>query len=221
MAGFKGIDAIKGAIDNFATGSNVGFFGLKDDGDRADVQFLHKDADDLNVLLTHQIEVDGKKRYVECLKMYEKPCAMCEQGSKTSLRLFLYLLSWRPDEKGRVPKEPKVELWDRGKDVINRILNLIGKKKDLRKHVYEVVRNGKAGDTGTSYDIDPYDESELLVPIEKLPERPDIYEFVLKKNYDEMVALLKSGAGAASSTPTKRQGATNRFTPIDDDDIPF
>lgn len=214
MAGFKGIDAIKNAIQNYATGTSVGFFGLQDDGDRADVQFLHSDADDLNVLLVHQVEVDGKKRYVECLKMYEKPCAMCEQGHKTSLRIFLYLLSWRPDERGNVPKEPKIELWDRGRDVINRVLNLIDKKKDLRKHVYEILRNGKRGDTGTSYDIDPYDENDKLIPIDKLPERPNIYDFVLKKDYEEMVAMLKGGSNSA---PTRRE----RRRPVDDDDNPF
>jgi hypothetical protein len=36
--GFKGIDAIKNAIDTYATGSTTGFFALKDDGDRRIMQ---------------------------------------------------------------------------------------------------------------------------------------------------------------------------------------
>jgi hypothetical protein len=223
--GFKGVDAIKQAIENFATGGSVEYFSLKDDGDKAEARMLHKDSDDLDVTLVHELTVGGKKKYIECLKVYDQPCACCEQLMKPTLKMFLSMFVIKKMEHGgkkvgEWKDVGKLQVWERGRDTMNRILNLINKKGDLRKHVYEVLRTGKSGDTSTSYDIDPFDEHAHAASVapDDLPKREDIYgTLVTKLSYDGMKELLKGGASTAGSA-TKKEDAPST---VKKDELPF
>lgn len=56
------------------------YFNLKDDGDTARIRFLINDINDVEGVATHEIEIDGKKVDVECIRSYDEPidnCPLC------------------------------------------------------------------------------------------------------------------------------------------------
>ena len=57
----------------FASQGNNDFFFLTDDGDVASVRMLYDqpDGSDMDYYLVHEVEIDGKKRYVACNALSE------------------------------------------------------------------------------------------------------------------------------------------------------
>lgn len=50
--------------DNYGNNNSGSFFTLKDDKDTAKVRFLYNTIDDVESYAVNEIEVDGKKRYI-------------------------------------------------------------------------------------------------------------------------------------------------------------
>lgn len=183
MPRISGKDAIKKAIKDYG-GGGVGFFQLKDDGDKATVRFLHTDDTDLDVYVVHSVEVDGRDTYVECLQ--DDKCPLCQAGNKAGLKVFFSLYS---------PAEDKILVWDRGPGILDTIMGLIEKYGHLNNRLYEILRHGKKGDTKTSYQLFPEDKSEPVDNAGKPLTRPDIVgRFIKSMTAEEMTSLVSSGA---------------------------
>ena len=63
------------------------WFSLKDDHDTAKVRFMYESIDDVQMDVVHEVEVDGKKRYVNCIRSYNEPadnCPLCRAGYKVT-----------------------------------------------------------------------------------------------------------------------------------------
>lgn len=206
MARFRADEA-----DNYGgSGSNAAFFKLADDGDTAIVRFMYRDVDDIEGFSVHEIKLNDKKRYVNCLREYNDPisaCPMCAAGRQTQAKVFVPLY----DENTGT-----VKIWERGKKFFNKLSKLCSRHPNLVSHVFELERNGKAGDTSTTYEIypagDDYDELDL----EDLPEVPQILgSFVLDKTAEEMEEFLDTGnfpnADENDDTPRRRNtGSKNK-----------
>lgn len=188
-------------VDNYGGQGGAGFFSLKNDGDVARVRFMYNSIDDVEGLSVHQIEVNGKKRYVNCLRAYNDPidkCPFCKDGRPVSAKLFIPLY----DEN-----DGRVKIWERGKKFFSKISGLCSRYSNLVKYAFEIERHGKAGDTSTSYEIFPVDGEKLS--LEDLPEVPNILgEFVLDKSADDMEFYLDNGDFPSSSKES-------------DDEVPF
>lgn len=200
MSAITGREKIKEYIKKYGS-SGVDYFTLKNDGDRAEVRFLHTDDQDLELHLVHKVEVDGKERYVECL---EDNCPLCELG-KPSLKLFLFLFDKADD---------KIKVWERGQGMIDFLFGYIDKYGALNNRDYEIVRHGKKNDTKTQYQLFNSDKGPLVDSSNKeieIPERPNIYDkkIILKYTAEQMKALI------SGSAPVSRQRGKG------DEDIPF
>lgn len=134
--------------DNYgATKSN--YFSLKDDKEVATIRFLLNDINDLLGVSTHEVEVDGKKFDVECLRTYNEPvskCPLCEAQYKVAAKLFIPVYDYSSKES---------KIWTRGKTFFNKISSLCARYNPLVGVPIEVERNGKKGDTNTSYEMYP------------------------------------------------------------------
>ena len=172
--------------DNYGGQGGAGFFSLKNDGDVARVRFMYNSIDDVEGLSVHQVEVDGRKRYVNCLRAYNEPvdkCPFCKAGKPVMAKLFIPLY----DEK-----EDKVKIWERGKKFFGKISGLCSRYPNLVEHAFEIERHGKAGSTDTTYEIFSVDGEKLS--FEDLPELPEIVGgFVLDKTADDMNYFLDEG----------------------------
>ena len=54
-----------------------------------EVRFLYKDIDDIEKYHVHQIDIDGKKRYVLCKHYENKRCPLCDAGYECFYKAFI------------------------------------------------------------------------------------------------------------------------------------
>lgn len=131
-----------------------GYFTLKDDGDMATVRFLYEETDgsDMDYYLVHEVEIDGKRRYINCLgvddegRMHPADCPLCKSGNKAKEKLFLQLY----DEGDNT-----VKIWERGQTFVAKIISFINRYGSLVKQGFEIERRGKKGSTNTTYEMFP------------------------------------------------------------------
>jgi hypothetical protein len=169
------------AFEKYKSTGNNEFFTLADDGDTAIVRFLYSTPEELDWFVVHEVEIGGKKRWVQCSEEADCPC--CMKVGKPSLKLFIQQI-----QKG---KEDTVQTWERGQKFVPQIMELFEKHGDLTQHIFEIERKGKKGDSNTKYNIhhigqSPVNGDDLLDRQEFLG--PDA--FILQKNHEEMKAIL-------------------------------
>lgn len=173
-------------FNNYGGETNGSFFSLKNDGDTAVVRFMYDTMNDLEGFAVHEVEVDGKKRYVNCLRDYNEPvenCPFCEAKMKVVAKLFVPLYNIDEEE---------VQTWDRGKTFVTKLSELFAKFTPLVSTPFEIERNGEPGDKKTKYET--YELPTDEVTLEDLPEPPKILGIVvLDKTYEEMVEFLETG----------------------------
>lgn len=140
-------------------------FNLENDQDSDRVQFLMNSINDVLAYTTHGVMAKSARgadyeRKVGCLLTSKDDpvgtCPLCDNGSKIKVARFIPLYSHT---------HKKVMLWERGTRFIDQTLaglfnRLISQGVNPSQTVIEIVRNGKKGDTGTTY---------ALYPMEKMP----------------------------------------------------
>lgn len=201
--------------DNYGGQGGAGFFRLANDGDVAKVRFMYRTIDDVEGMSVHSVEIDGKKRYVNCLREYNEPmskCPFCREHMPVQAKLFVPVYD---------VDEDRVKIWERGKKFFNKISGLCSRYDSLVEKEFEIERHGKAGSTDTTYEIFPVDKCEKL-DMEDLPELPeDFAKFVLDKSADDMEYFLEEGEFPPEEddeAPRRRRGNDNRKNRNDEDD---
>lgn len=195
----------KYAMENYKGGSNE-FFTLKDDKDTAVVRFLYESEDDLDIYAVHEVNVGGKKRYAECSQ--KSDCPLCASGNRPKARMFLQLIDGRDN---------KMKTWERGQRMIPIILGLFNKYGSLVNREYEIERHGKAGDTGTVYQLYALDKDNAT--LEDFDEKQDLLDgFIFTWTHEDMNRYLNGenmdtsneSNNNAPATNTGRTGGTRR-----------
>ena len=197
MARFRASEA-----DNYGGNGGGGFFSLSNDGDTAQVRFMYNGIDDVEGYAVHQIEVDGKKRYVNCLREYNEPvdkCPLCANNSVVLAKLFVPVYDIDADT---------TKVWERGKKFFAKMSSLCAHYPDVIHHTFEIERHGKKGDTSTTYEI--YETGKDDTTLDDLPEMPKILGgLVLDKSADELNYYLDEGVFPSSDNddkPSRREG---------------
>jgi hypothetical protein len=199
MARFKADDA-----DKYGGQGGGGFFQINKDKGVKQVRFLYNSVDDIDGMSVHKIKIDGKDRYVNCLREYNDPldtCPFCRERIPVQARLLIPLYNIDDGE---------VQIWDRGKSMFE---NLIGvcrratkKGGTIVSHIFEVERHGKPNDKKTEYQIFDTDEDETELSEFELPKV--LGGLVLDKTADDMEYFLEN-------MDEKRNGD---FPPSDDEE---
>lgn len=172
--------------DNYGGQGNGSFFGLKNDKDTAMVRFMYNGMEDVEGFSVHEVEIDGKKRYVNCLREYNEPvdsCPLCAARYKVIAKLFVALYDVDADE---------VKVWDRGKTFLSKLSSLCARYNPLVATPFEIERNGKKGDTNTTYETYAMETDDMT--LEDLPEVPQVMgTIVLDKSFEDMEYFLDYG----------------------------
>lgn len=174
-------------VDNYGGNGGSSFFTLKDDGDVARVRFMYNSMEDVIGYAVHEVEVDGKKRYVNCLRSYNEPkskCPFCDANQFQRAKLYIPVYDIDEDD---------VKIWERGKNFFAKMSALCARYSNattpLVAHTFDVERHGKKGDTGTTYEI--YETGCDDTILEDLPEIPEILgTIILDKSADDMEYYL-------------------------------
>ena len=150
------------------------------------VRFMYNTIDDVEGFSVHEVEVDGKRRYVNCIREYGDPmdnCPLCAARMKLVTKLFILLYDCESDQ---------IKIWDRGSTFQKRLESLFARYNPLVATAFDIERSGKPHDMGTTYSFFPVETDETQ--IEDLPELPIILGgLVLDKDYDELVFFLDQG----------------------------
>lgn len=198
-------------VDNYGGHGGHGFFSLKNDKDVAKVRFMYDSIEDVEGFAVHQVEIDGKKKYVDCKREYNEPidkCPFCKDGKFQQAKLFIPLYDV---ESGQV------KIWERGKKFFNQISQLCSRyasNEPLCSHIFEIERSGKPGEQTTTYGI--YEVGKDNTTLADLPEIPNILgDIVLDKNAEEMEYFLKNHRfdDGGDELPFRRGDAPERRTP--------
>lgn len=187
--------------DNYGNQGSGGFFKLSNDKDTALVRLMYNSAEDVEGFAVHEVEVDGKRRLVNCLRAYNEPienCPFCAEGKKISAKVFLFLYDIDAEE---------IKIWERGKTILSKIASLGARYNPLVSMPFEIERVGKSGDTNTKYEFYPTQSDDLT--LEDLPEVPEILgTIVLDKTFDEMEEYLATGTfNDEEEAPVQRKSA--------------
>ena len=197
-------------VENYGGQGGGGFFSLKNDKDVATVRFMYNTIDDVEGYSVHEIQVDGKKRYVNCLREYNQPlddCPLCAAKFKVHARLFVILYDVESEE---------VKIWDRGKTFFSKLSSLCARYNPLVSTPFEIERNGKKGDTKTTYETYALDTDD--VTLEDLPEVPELLgTLILDKSYEELEFFLDNGyfeEDVEKQAPSERNPKNDRRNSI-------
>lgn len=204
--------------DKYGGQGGAGYFSLKNDKDVATIRFMYNGIDDVEGYAVHQVEIEGKKRYVNCLREYNQPkdmCPFCKANMFTTAKLFIPIYNIDED---------KVQVWERGKKFIAKISSICARYPNTVSHKFEIERNGAKGDTATTYEV--YEVGSDDTTLEDLPEfedplgtiildkSADDMEFFLDNEYfppdDEPVRRRESHREERDATPTRRTPASRR-----------
>lgn len=202
-------------IDDYVSSSNrpsVKFFGLKNHGDSAIVRILHQSKQDLDINVIHNVFVNNRNVRVSCLRKPSDPisdCPLCEAGERVFIRTYVHLLVYRTDEQGN--QVVTHEVFDRGRDYIEKIATLAETYPPLYDTVFMIKRNGKSGDTNTTYDFMPlpsqnYNTQNYPYTLDDLSYEPVLGTIVWDKNKEEIQTYLQTGDFPRTSEP--KQGNT-------------
>lgn len=200
-------------IDNYGNSSTSSYFSLSNDGDVATVRFMYNDMNDIVGYAVHEVEIDGKKRYVNCIRSYNEPkhnCPLCAHGSMQRAKLYVPLYDCDSGE---------VKIWERGKTFFQKLSAICARYSNadtpLVAHTFEIERHGKKGETTTQYDI--FETGKDDTRLEDLPDIPDVLgSVILDKTYDELTKFVETGSfDDASNVGYQRQydEPTGRRTP--------
>ena len=196
--------------ENYGGNGSSSFFSLKNDKDIARVRFMYNGMEDIEGLAVHEVTVDDKKRYVNCLRSYDEPrnkCPFCEANNMQKAKFYIPLYNCDTDE---------VQIWERGRNFAQKLSSICARYSSadtpLVSHIFEIERNGKPRDTSTTYEI--YEVSCDDTRLEDLPEAPQVLgTIVLDKSADEMRDFLDTGE-------FPNNGGGNREQRRGDDDRP-
>lgn len=192
--------------DNYGGQGGGGFFGISNDKGVKQVRFLYNKEDDIEGYSVHKVEVNGKERYVNCLRSYRDPidtCPFCREQIKLQAKLFIPVYNIEEDQ---------IQIWDRGKKMFEKMSSLCSRyatKGNLVEHIFEVERHGKPKDTSTTYEIFEVDSDDTQ--LEDFEDIPKILGgLVLDKSAEDMEYYLESGEFPPEEEEEKPRRRGNR-----------
>ena len=191
-------------VDRYGGQGGSGYFSLKDNGDIAQVRFMYNGIDELEGYAVHEVEIDGKKRWVNCLRDYNSPlddCPFCRERKFQTAKFFIPIYNL---------DENKVQIWERGKKFASQMTSLMSRYSNADvpfcSQVFEIERQGKKGDTSTTYGIFPVGSADNTT-LDDLPELPTILgSVVLDKSAEDMEYYLEAGSFPPEDGSVRRRG---------------
>lgn len=176
--------------DNYGVSNKSSFFQLKNDKDTARVRFMYRNMEDVFGMAVHEVEVNGKKRYVNCIREYSDPknvCPFCAANKTQIAKVFVPL--YDVDEQA-------VKIWERGKKYLGSLSSICSRyasaDKPLCSTVFEIERRGAPRDPATTYQ--EYNIKTDDTTLEDLPEVPEVLgSIVLDKTAQDMAYYIEHG----------------------------
>lgn len=183
--------------------SKSNFFTLKDDKDTKVIRFLYNDMNDIQGVSCHEVKIGDKTVDVECLRAYNEPvskCPLCEAEYRTKAMLFVPVYD---------VEDKETKIWTRGKKFFDKLSSLCSRYRPLVGTPFEVERNGKKGDTSTTYEMFPLKSDDSR--IEDFPSITMEGTAFQVKTYDELKEYLRTGQFPTTQNSTNNYNDRNNY----------
>ena len=204
------------------SGTDIGFFSLKNNGDEAIVRIMHDSSEDFDIIGAHSIQVGNRYPNVECLRNPNDPvdvCPLCKSGAKFSYKFFVHMIQYTTDEAGNVVAKPVV--WERSaKQMGQKLVTMIQEYGPLSDLIFKIRRNGAPGDMKTTYEM--MMANPAVYRPEMYPRMDEAFanynvsgRHVMSKTAEEMIQYLNTGsfpAKEAKTSPAYDNAGQNRVT---------
>lgn len=195
-----------GEENNYGSTGTSSFFSLKEDGEVKKVRFMYRDSNDIKGYAVHEVQVNGKRRYVNCLRNYNSPiddCPFCKSGSIQQVKLYIPIYDVNAN---------KVCFWERGKKFFSKMSSICSRFPDIVAHEFEIERHGAKGATDTTYEI--FETGHDNTRLEDLPEVPKVLgSIILDKTASEMNEYLRTGEFPYSNNTQSVSNQQNNILP--------
>ena len=218
----------------------IEFLSLKDHGWMAEIRFMYGEGETFQAETVHNVAEAGKPaRYVPCLREPGQPvdaCPLCAKGSKIIIQYFIPVFVSKItsiNQYGQFQEEVinRQMLLQRGSKFDALINSAIrqSESKPLVCTLFNLVRNGKAGETGTVYTLEKIktDDTKLsdLIKLSGLSERINYKGTYVLPNITAEKMIEKYIVGAqtqpVASAVTPRTVNVNYAQPIPTQRAPF
>lgn len=204
--------------DNYGSnGSGGSFFKIENDMEVKRVRLLGRDMNDFPGYACHQIELDGKRKLVNCLREYNEPASVCPFCASRDSSIRKQIAKWF------IPlynvDEEEVQIWERGKSFLPILASYVSRHKNVVNTITEVERHGKPRDTNTTYMLYPAEEQDPEdVKLEDFEEDiPEVIgRYILDKTAEDMEYYLENGEFESSGddAPVRRRSRSNDDEPV-------
>ncbi len=219
---YDNLDAVEAVISTNNSGSDIGFFTLKNDNDEAVVRFMYDSVDDFEILTVHDVQLGQRFRKVNCIRDPREPidnCPLCKSGFKISNRFFIKLIQYnKVVENGVTRIVPQAVIWERHTSYAKTLKSYIENYGPLSDVICKIIRHGKSGDMQTTYEIVP-NLSKTVYPDEIYVKDTTLFgtytasgTIVMNKSMEEMNHFLVNNEFPATAS-NDTQG-TNNVTPV-------
>lgn len=192
--------------ESFGGNGGGGFFSLKNHKDTAKVRFLYDNINDVKPRSVHEVDVNGKKREVDCLRGYGEPvdvCPFCAANYPTRVKYHIPVYD--------VANKRSV-IFERGKSFGSKLSGLCARYSHLFQRVFDIERHGAAGDKETTYEIYPTDEMDANLRLEDFEIPKVLGTIVLTKTAEEMQYYVdRKVFPDDSSTPVRRSDNNDQY----------
>ena len=184
--------------DHYGGSGGAGFFKLENDKDVARVRILYDGVEDITGYAVHRVNTPDSQygRDVNCLRNYNDPidvCPFCRERIAQQAQLYIPLYNIDDDS---------IQLWSRGKTWFSKLSSYCSRYPHLVSHIFEIERNGKAGDKKTTYELYEVDKDDTTIEDFDIPEV--IGTVILDKTAEDMEYYLENG----------------EFPPVEEDEMP-
>ena len=189
--------------DNYGGQGGGGFFSLKKDKEVAQVRFLYNGIDDVHGDSVHEITLDGKKRYVNCLRVYGDPvdvCPLCATGNFSQVKYFVPIYNLKTNT---------TQTWERGKKFGSKLTSMCSRYPNTVTHIFEIERNGAPQDQQTTYEI--YETGVTPdVTLDQFEFEDPLGTIILDKTAEEMQVFITTGNFPNNEANNAQQGGAQQ-----------
>lgn len=175
---------VRAALQKYQSRQGGLYFSLKKHGDKAPVRLLYSDptGDDLDWYPVHDLNAGKENAYSDYVLCDEEDCALCQDGSRAQLKVFIQLLDERDN---------KQKVFVRNDKYLQKLLAFVERYGPLVERPYEIERNGQSGDTKTTYEFFHSDKDGKTAS--DFPARKDLFDI-------GMIRRIKPGMHVAPAT---------------------
>ncbi len=201
------------------------YFNMNKDGDEAVIRILHSKPETIEKVLTHTIEVEGKKKRIKSLG---EDCPITKSGKTPYERIFIHVFDYT-DNKNKV--------WDRTPTILPQLDELY---KDWQPLSDAVIRIKRVGDDFPKYELHVLNPTSKPEVDKELIDKPLSRMYHLTRKVEDIETFLKTGkfpekepflskeeyaakkkAEEAAKSATSTQTTTTVAEEIEDDGLPF